>query len=686
MSKSSELERFKNKKNKLAIDDTKKRLSIVSKDESSSSESESEDLKPARVKNNRMSKKTLPSSKRDAVSDRKSQKVKRSQLKKSSKTYESDVSEESSSESETVSSSQEDDGTENESTICEESEEDNENDEDQMTDFQRKKFTKEDEIYIDENENTNEDNEDKDIDEEMFADEDVKEKVKYYAGTINTVPSKPLLGTKREKSIIMKVLSESHKEFKWGILQREACGGNGKKAYQFHYHFLVTLEKHTRYEATIKAMTEKLQKLFNITHPKEKKYSILIKPSLSMDKWMGYLYKEYGHTPVRFGKDYPEDEEIEKAKMKYAKKRNRKIQQINNKINKEEWIDELADWMKTKRYYVDFWTRRLMNENTMTELDIKEFGYELSQERKIVESNSIATLDKIEKLITSPLSYRLPVKKVNLEIIYFKDGEYNMISGLFRKLKPEEMTALPVFKSKKTFKEECKIPRLWLEKIRDEKWNYEEFMISYKRHYKKKMMNTPSLFLQGVPGAGKSSMLIPLLELFNSSYVQLTGTNKFAWQQMRGVHIALIEEIPVPSVDDQLSKMKQVFNGEKMSAEVKNGNIAQKIDATHILCTSNDMYREKLHQKFEYDTADAMVRRLDVYEFKNKFKYELDTLEAFEQEMKSYAVPVCILSTQQKDYINVEECKSIANPEEAARRKEFKYVPEFETIIRYTRD
>lgn len=481
------------------------------------------------------------------------------------------------------------------------------------------------------------------------------DKATYIGGTINPSIKCAFNGNVTESRQILEIL-RSEFEYDYIIIQRELCSLNGPKSGTYHYHFMVKLVKPSRVIKMIQSCKQAIDSYVGITTDKEKLHTTQVHVVSNHYGWIGYLYKDRSHDPLLFNVEKSVlQKTIDKGIETFNKARKGRDVQYNTEKNGLSWIHAVVAMMNAKKYKVNVYTRDIHP-------DPDEFWYDVSR-MNFQFLYGMEAHDKLKKLIDDPTFHVLPEFIPDINYISFKDGYYNIPSGLFTRWDKNTIgTINACYTCESNFKEYCNIPKIWLKSIRYQNWGLEEFKRSYSKIYYAKIQKEKVLAIYGNSNCGKTTLMKPVTELYKNCGKPPPDEGKFTYGGIAAYPVIFWNEFSIPEDKTQRNMLKNILEGEVFTAPTKHRSGGTRIPPKRAYLLSNCNYDQIKDEATRDSNLQAILNRMDVFRARKVFggyRQHLDL--SCISNAKDEAVAVCVYCTQKDNYIDTYKVQSYFN-------------------------
>ena len=429
---------------------------------------------------------------------------------------------------------------------------------------------------------------------------------RWIKGTLTMAKDKPFTTTKEERLGILETLSKSSGSYEWSLLSLEK-----HKDETPHYHFIICFRSPQRVVAVkyLRTQFDALSKTNEIKLGRGQKAD-----------WLGYIMKDNDYTV-----DGDPTVKLQTIALNWKKKHCvKQLQELEGVSERKEVLKdlEIRQWlisfMNTKGYKVNYHTRQLYGVNA------DQFFQELHVEG-FQDLFGDHGLKYAERHITERIYYDLPMWKPDLDWVQFKDAWWQISTGEYEPNGDEPLGITPV----RVY--DCDLPRVtncpphFLSLIRRMGWDLEEFRLAYGRQFQAKSRRDRGLLIYGKPFSGKSTMILPFLDVYRDMIGEWVDDGGFAYANIAMHPFVYSEEVNIFDPRHNRNAMKKLLEGVEFSTRKKHTDPAICIPKTMMIVTNDTPPAEGLSVH-----TDALRQRLDIYQSGNP----LTRVEADQQWME----------------------------------------------------
>ena len=501
--------------------------------------------------------------------------------------------------------------------------------------------------------------------ENLFIGDGSKDRVNCLGGTINPAVNKKFKGEVSEEeqiiALIRKCCMRETKDLKMEcfvsfiIIQRELCNANSKKKGSYHYHFYIHFKDTIRYKTLLETLKLSIDRWVGIDTIQEEKRTTRIHTLKDNKGWIGYLHKEKGHKPSVYG-EIPKvfNNLIRDGIKEYDEKRKSMETQFTIKEHKLHWKYEVEEYMNKHGYFISETTREIIP-------NPKDFWVGIKKEINLIERYGQSAHTTLQEWINNETIYELPVKRINRQYVFFKDGIYDLFNGTFvkdeklseeayRKVKYAEIYPIDDLKDD-LFEEHCKVPELWLDCILYQGWDINKFKEDYSKIYRPKERKVPSICVFGKSNCGKSTLFVPIEELLSSVQRSMQSDGKNTFSNLVNCEVAKDEEFMIENYSSHFSQLKLVLEGAPSEVIVRYGGSVA-IGSKNIWLTSNAFLKDYENIAKTSADYDAILNRLSSYQsIRRRIRGTNSLNEKTMTDIKAEYMRVAVFCTQMEEYI-----------------------------------
>jgi hypothetical protein len=360
-------------------------------------------------------------------------------------------------------------------------------------------------------------------------------------------------GSDEEREEILNKLLNSSNSYTWSMIALEPHQDN-----TLHWHFIV------RYRTPVKQGTlDFLRSYFDIkSKTNEIKFGVG-----HCKSWVGYIGKESNYTMdgevdvnvVSFVEQYKKKQVVVELSQKEG------ITIAPTTVKEQEVIHWLVDYMTKMGYKVNWYTRQLVG------IDKNSF-YEQLNDIGFADLFGIKGLKLARSLISEDIYYVLPMWKPDLNWVSFSDGYWNIDDGIYYTL-DDMKTYFPHINPVRSYNFEFddSEPVLFIALLVRLGWDIEEFRHAYGLQFKTKSRRDKCLLLYGLPFSGKSTLVIPYLDVFKDVIGEWADDGGFSYSSIASHSKVYSEEVNVFDTKHDINKMKKLTEGVEFKTNVKHG-------------------------------------------------------------------------------------------------------------------
>ena len=417
-------------------------------------------------------------------------------------------------------------------------------------------------------------------------------------GTLTAPEKFSYIGDAAEETKILDYLESTSKSFLWAFLGQEKHV-SGK----IHYHYVV------KYKSVVRSrLCDKMYEWFHAWSGA--KSDRIIFGNGAVANMIGYCAKDGTYqTRGEIGKlnltgileRYQKKEEV-KQSNEYEGLTTRK-----SVLAETEIIQWLNTFMNSKGYKVNYHTRKLKG------ITKKKFFQELHG-ANFPHLFGRRGLKLAEALIEEDIHYSLPMWEPNLHYVKFKDGYWNMQRGTKISLDAgDKKGIIPVRIYDKELK--GKLPELFLGMIDRLGWDVDRFKESYGRQFKDKTRRGKGLLIHGPPMCGKSTILIPYMDVFRDVVGDWADDGSFSLSSIHKHTKVISDEVNIFDRKYGHNNIKRLLEGLPFKAKSKH-SLPVEVTPKTMMISTNDQPPppENSHH------IQAIHDRLDIYAAKIRLK------------------------------------------------------------------
>lgn len=417
-------------------------------------------------------------------------------------------------------------------------------------------------------------------------------------GTLTASEDFSYTGDADEETKIMDYLEGTSKSFQWVVLGQENHD-SGK----IHYHYVV------KYNYCVRSrICDKMYEWFHAWSGA--KADRIIFGTGAVANMIGYCTKDGKYkTRGDIGKLNLQGI-VERYQKKQEVKQSNEYEGLTTRkavLEETEIIQWLTTFMNSKGYKVNYHTRKLKGvtkKKFFKELHAAKFNHLYGRKGK----------NLAEELIEKEIHYDLPMWEPNLHYVKFKDGFWNMQKGVKISLDAgEKQGIVPVRVYEKELK--AKKPTLFLGMIERLGWDKDRFKESYGRQFKDKTRRSKGLLIHGPPMCGKSTILIPYVDVFRDVLGDWADDGSFSLSSIHKHSRVISEEVNIFDRKYGHNNIKRLLEGLPFKAKSKHTTSVEVVPKT-MMISSNDQPPppENSHH------IQAIHDRLDIYSAKIRLR------------------------------------------------------------------
>jgi hypothetical protein len=283
--------------------------------------------------------------------------------------------------------------------------------------------------------------------------------------------------------------------------------------------------------------------------------------------------------------------------------------ELSNAVKEENHIKSIVRTFMIKNgLSVNWHTRGIKGlDNVAKEDEIKVF-WDMLDATGFGDIHSSNVLALVERWVSDIKFYCLPMWKPVLHMVRFKDGVYNIDTGIFEPSNEVNDSIVCVRVYDELYTEEE--PTNFIELINRMGWDLDRFRYSYGTQLMSKVRGDPILYMYGTSYTGKSSFLEPYKDIFKDVITEVTNDGSFSWSNTAGYEKVYSDEFDPfdPSLD--MNQSKKVLEGINCQVKSKHAKAVSCIPKTMMLCSNTN----PPDPSNSTESVNAMRNRMDEYE------------------------------------------------------------------------
>jgi len=422
----------------------------------------------------------------------------------------------------------------------------------------------------------------------------------------------------------------------YAVVQAEKYEDDSLDIIRWHYH-IVTHNNNAKSVRLIKKFGENLQALFP-------EADVRVERGENLYNSIGYVYKHRKDCePVVIGN--LSQKIIDKC-IFMRDRRDKDDPMVKRSRDGKRRLDEegllietICSYMKENNVRVNSITRELIG------MDYDVFMYNLEKELNISSIYSLSAIDKVESMIKKDCYYVLPMWIPDMDVIGFSDYYYRLSTGKRFSI-TSSMT--PFYISDQKFP--GVYPKTWLESIKLNRFNLDEFISAYTFFYRPKKRREKSLSIDGPTSTGKSSLIEPYCELYKDTCCFVSEEGNFTFGHIAKYRHVIFNDSNVMNLrGGGINQMKNLFEGAPFNI-VRKGKTQTEVKAKNIVITSNDSWEYEKGEQID-PHREALKSRLNMFKTveNNILRPKSDAISLITLE----APAICVLCTQTEKYVKL---------------------------------